>query len=107
MPEFVHLHLHTEYSLLDGACRIDELHDQAARSEEHTSELQSRLHLVCRLLLEKKKKQINAYEHKSNRNSQVVQGYRDQFRTHITEATCIVCDTTQNHIRQRSTMTTS
>src|SRR2546429_9513271 len=28
----------------------------AWRSEEHTSELQSRLHLVCRLLLEKKKK---------------------------------------------------
>src|SRR2546422_1210682 len=28
------------------------------RSEEHTSELQSRLHLVCRLLLEKKKRQI-------------------------------------------------
>src|SRR2546429_3512295 len=34
----------------------------AARSEEHTSELQSRLHLVCRLLLEKKKKrQIHNY----------------------------------------------
>src|SRR2546422_4271734 len=31
---------------------------RAARSEEHTSELQSRLHLVCRLLLEKKKKNI-------------------------------------------------
>src|SRR2546429_5036430 len=29
----------------------------ARRSEEHTSELQSRLHLVCRLLLEKNKKQ--------------------------------------------------
>src|SRR5690554_7278274 len=29
------------------------------RSEEHTSELQSRPHLVCRLLLEKKKKQQN------------------------------------------------
>src|SRR2546429_835863 len=29
----------------------------SSRSEEHTSELQSRLHLVCRLLLEKKKKQ--------------------------------------------------
>src|SRR5256884_1514092 len=29
------------------------------RSEEHTSELQSRLHLVCRLLLEKKKKKID------------------------------------------------
>src|SRR2546422_6083371 len=28
----------------------------SSRSEEHTSELQSRLHLVCRLLLEKKKK---------------------------------------------------
>ncbi len=29
MSEFVHLHLHTEFSLLDGACRIDELLDQA------------------------------------------------------------------------------
>src|SRR5687768_18314948 len=36
--------------------------DHRARSEEHTSELQSRLHLVCRLLLEKKK---NNYEHKN------------------------------------------
>src|SRR2546422_9269882 len=32
------------------------------RSEEHTSELQSRLHLVCRLLLEKKKKK-NSRQH--------------------------------------------
>src|SRR5690606_40441641 len=31
-------------------------HDRARRSEEHTSELQSRENLVCRLLLEKKKK---------------------------------------------------
>src|SRR5687768_17742248 len=31
------------------------------RSEEHTSELQSRLHLVCRLLLEKKKKEKKKY----------------------------------------------
>src|SRR2546422_8194213 len=30
----------------------------SGRSEEHTSELQSRLHLVCRLLLEKKKKKV-------------------------------------------------
>src|SRR2546422_2511922 len=30
--------------------------ESESRSEEHTSELQSRLHLVCRLLLEKKKK---------------------------------------------------
>src|SRR2546429_6296763 len=33
------------------------------RSEEHTSELQSRLHLVCRLLLEKKKKQMIHHVH--------------------------------------------
>src|SRR5687768_17778960 len=33
-----------------------------ARSEEHTSELQSRLHLVCRLLLEKKKKRAHVAE---------------------------------------------
>src|SRR2546429_5917719 len=33
----------------------------SARSEEHTSELQSRLHLVCRLLLEKKKKHTHVY----------------------------------------------
>src|SRR2546429_4537784 len=33
-----------------------ELPPPPERSEEHTSELQSRLHLVCRLLLEKKKK---------------------------------------------------
>jgi DNA polymerase-3 subunit alpha len=31
VSEFVHLHLHTEYSLLDGACRIDELLDQAVK----------------------------------------------------------------------------
>src|SRR2546422_8613235 len=31
---------------------------RAGRSEEHTSELQSRLHLVCRLLLEKKKNKL-------------------------------------------------
>src|SRR3989449_3909368 len=41
------------------------------RSEEHTSELQSRLHLVCRLLLEKKKKNSDyhmpAYEQSSPR----------------------------------------
>src|SRR2546422_7648250 len=34
------------------------------RSEEHTSELQSRLHLVCRLLLEKKKNKYVYFLHK-------------------------------------------
>jgi DNA polymerase-3 subunit alpha len=32
-PRFVHLHLHTDYSLLDGACGIEELVDEAARRE--------------------------------------------------------------------------
>src|SRR2546429_6793624 len=36
----------------------DEKRRRRERSEEHTSELQSRLHLVCRLLLEKKKKTL-------------------------------------------------
>src|SRR2546422_7181352 len=42
----------------------------AARSEEHTSELQSRLHLVCRLLLEKKKKKhkMNRYHYRKDEN---------------------------------------
>src|SRR2546422_6042584 len=41
-----------------GAIRLERVlpkFSNASRSEEHTSELQSRLHLVCRLLLEKKK----------------------------------------------------
>src|SRR2546422_7238333 len=42
--------------LLDDAVKLD-------RSEEHTSELQSRLHLVCRLLLEKKKKKNTNSSH--------------------------------------------
>src|SRR2546422_6117362 len=36
--------------------RAELARSRGLRSEEHTSELQSRLHLVCRLLLEKKKK---------------------------------------------------
>src|SRR2546422_5484099 len=41
---------------VEAARRLEEaLGDGLGRSEEHTSELQSRLHLVCRLLLEKKK----------------------------------------------------
>src|SRR2546429_2733629 len=39
---------------------VDEPGDGRERSEEHTSELQSRLHLVCRLLLEKKKRKIGS-----------------------------------------------
>src|SRR2546422_7192520 len=39
------------------AREIEHVAEHPERSEEHTSELQSRLHLVCRLLLEKKKNQ--------------------------------------------------
>src|SRR2546429_6069603 len=58
-------HSHAErpaHQVLDGACRIRHL----MRSEEHTSELQSRLHLVCRLLLEKKKTNITMYQYVTN-----------------------------------------
>src|SRR2546422_7613088 len=52
--------LHANEPTVLPATRFEELLDLARRtyqdrSEEHTSELQSRLHLVCRLLLEKKK----------------------------------------------------
>src|SRR2546429_10010535 len=46
--------LHAERHTFDPGERPDR-----TRSEEHTSELQSRLHLVCRLLLEKKKEDYN------------------------------------------------
>src|SRR2546426_11482710 len=52
------------HSVERGRCRVSRLHGHTAhskpeglgRSEEHTSELQSPCNLVCRLLLEKKKK---------------------------------------------------
>src|SRR5687768_17902167 len=43
----------------DGTVSIIQPLIAPLRSEEHTSELQSRLHLVCRLLLEKKKQQVS------------------------------------------------
>src|SRR5687768_18021779 len=45
--------------------------DRVLRSEEHTSELQSRLHLVCRLLLEKKKNNNNTTRYMSPLAAQV------------------------------------
>src|SRR4051794_41678704 len=44
----------------------DVLHAGVNRSEEHTSELQSPVHLVCRLLLEKKKKINRKTKHDAN-----------------------------------------
>src|SRR5947209_14586696 len=51
------LHLGHEVDLAAALQRVDSLGrgSQVHRSEEHTSELQSRQYLVCRLLLEKKK----------------------------------------------------
>src|SRR5687768_17982033 len=45
--------------------------DPQSRSEEHTSELQSRLHLVCRLLLEKKKKKKKKKKTQSKHKKQI------------------------------------
>src|SRR5690348_17580577 len=45
--------------VLEGRARFDGRSSLKTRSEEHTSELQSPVHLVCRLLLEKKK--LNAH----------------------------------------------
>src|SRR3989442_8886455 len=53
-----------QYRLRIGEVRIFYDVAEGARSEEHTSELQSRPHLVCRLLLEKKKKDILFAENK-------------------------------------------
>src|SRR2546422_4715917 len=52
--------------------RAEEHFSLPRRSEEHTSELQSRLHLVCRLLLEKKKKT----------NTHTIYGPRDRLTWH-------------------------
>src|SRR2546422_8603076 len=46
---------YTAGSLINNECLAEPT--TGTRSEEHTSELQSRLHLVCRLLLEKKKQE--------------------------------------------------
>src|SRR5207247_7580955 len=50
-----HLHAGRDRRAMGRADRVP----RAGRSEEHTSELQSRVDLVCRLLLEKKKKKKN------------------------------------------------
>src|SRR2546430_10380546 len=47
-----------------GFVRLDDAMADDLRSEEHTSELQSQSNLVCRLLLEKKKKSKSNKDHK-------------------------------------------
>src|SRR3712207_8912960 len=53
---------HAEIMAIQEACKNIIAWQLVDRSEEHTSELQSRQYLVCRLLLEKKKKQ-SQYRH--------------------------------------------
>src|SRR2546422_6401831 len=54
--------------------------EQYFRSEEHTSELQSRLHLVCRLLLEKKKKTRRRCERGRNQPARITSAPIDTRR---------------------------
>src|SRR5262245_64622266 len=59
-----------------------------ARSEEHTSELQSLRHLVCRLLLEKKKKKRNKHYHKTKRKDNKklkTQNHRQEKQRNVTK----------------------
>src|SRR6267154_4738947 len=57
---------HPPLGLLALHLRLEALRDFPLRSEEHTSELQSPVHLVCRLLLEKKKQYRNQVPPSSN-----------------------------------------
>src|SRR5687768_17860158 len=50
---------------------VETLAAEYGRSEEHTSELQSRLHLVCRLLLEKKKKKMKEITHERSKRARL------------------------------------
>src|SRR5438045_7791481 len=60
---------HTSMSInASDAMDLDTEQPRASRSEEHTSELQSLRHLVCRLLLEKKKKKMRKLSRKHNYN---------------------------------------
>src|SRR3712207_7370421 len=57
--------------LLSGMCFDIKYKHDAPRSEEHTSELQSRQYLVCRLLLEKKKKKNDINKTHNNKHMQI------------------------------------
>src|SRR3712207_7145416 len=61
---------HTRGARRAGARRADD--GAAARSEEHTSELQSRQYLVCRLLLEKKKNRPKYHKYKRKLHAHVL-----------------------------------
>src|SRR2546422_5859877 len=62
--------------------QLDYAGGQPDRSEEHTSELQSRLHLVCRLLLEKKKKKKQRKKNKRRTKNERQRCIADISRSH-------------------------
>src|SRR5437870_8688896 len=75
------------YALLSEAKTFGVFQLESARSEEHTSELQSRGHLVCRLLLEKK-----------NRNNRyLTAAYRSFCFTHLCSLTIDTFDDSFTH----------
>src|SRR5437870_6014763 len=71
-PDMVVAHLCMSSAIAERAGRVlrpGRVFAFVARSEEHTSELQSRGHLVCRLLLEKKKTSVSRHASASSRRS--------------------------------------
>src|SRR3989440_4121879 len=77
-----------------------DLHE-GMRSEEHTSELQSRSDLVCRLLLEKKKKKIDTSSPSSTQKSSIASStydlYHHLLKTTARSITCTSTSTTKSH----------
>src|SRR2546429_7265619 len=78
----------------------------AGRSEEHTSELQSRLHLVCRLLLQKKKTHTQPHSLSLKaRTMSAASGTSSSMRSNIGDRTCIsrITGTRQETLPTRAT----
>src|SRR3989441_8510606 len=71
----VHLARILSAELVDRGIRVNTLSPGPTRSEEHTSELQSLAYLVCRLLLEKKKKTLGSYVPRLLAQKPVVDGH--------------------------------
>src|SRR5437764_4393141 len=66
---FRSLPLHARHTAFAACWSPDSDHRCPMRSEEHTSELQSPMYLVCRLLLEKKKKKNKLHDYKKHKDN--------------------------------------
>src|SRR5712664_4316692 len=70
VPPLLHTPLMSATNAISGISLVGSIVIAGGRSEEHTSELQSRSDLVCRLLLEKKKKKnYNQYTQTKNKKT--------------------------------------